>query len=331
MYIALWIAILIICILISFFLSSTHLFVLASVIYALYYFASWSYKEGSRRWSWLRSLYVWNLLRQRYFHHQVNEGSGWKNFERAGDTFLFIVHPPGYGLSTLLTFGLHGKTFGAIRALQPLIAMPRVFFAIPGLTDIVQWCGGIVHSRETVEAALTNHRSVVWSPTGPMDHSSYFSGGGGDNSLRHLEENALDQDDMFTWIAQNGKKCNLHIVPVVHVGENAAYSNWTGQMGARWWLLGSLQQWMWQRFQYEFPLVLGGLFGTIIPRPCPLTTIVGTPISSTAMSAQLPGKKIQKTPAILKMEFLAKYAELRQIVENIQASCSSPTLSSTAE
>ena len=328
MYIAVWIAILIIAICFSFFNSSTHLFVFACVVYALYYFASWSYKEGSRSWSWFRSLRLWNIIRLRWFTHHVHQGGQWKDFERAGDTFLFVVHPASYGISTFLTFGAHGSSNSAIRRLQPLIAMPRAFFYVPGLTDLVQWFGGIVHSHDAMAAALTNHRSVVWSPGGPMDHSSYFPLQDEENeenqsAIKHMEENALDNEDLFAWITQHGKGCNLYVVPVIHFGEQHTYRNYTGSVGAKWWPLGMLQSWCWQRFQYEFPLVLSGWMGSIVPqRGCKLTTIVGAPIATHTTSPQLPGKKLQKTPAKLKEDFLLRYREIHALTTNIIQSSS---------
>lgn len=317
MYIAVWIAVLIIAICFSFFNSSTHLFVFACVVYALYYFASWSYKEGSRSWSWLRSLRVWNIIRGRWFTHHVHQGGQWKEFERAGDTFLFVVHPAAYGISTFLTFATPCNP--TIAKLQPLIAMPRAFFYVPGLTDLVQWFGGIVHSHDAMAAALTNHRSVVWSPGGPMDHSSYLSSEGDDGSaLKHMEEATLDNEDLFAWITAHGKGCNLYVVPVIHFGEENAYCNYTGRVGARWWLLGMLQSWCWHRFQYEFPVVLSGWLGSVVPRRgCKLTTIVGAPIATHTTSPQMPGKKLQKTPAKLKEDFLLRYKEIHALTTNI--------------
>lgn len=332
MYIAVWIAILIIAICFSFFNSSTHLFVFTCVVYALYYFASWSYKEGSRSWSWLRSLRVWNVIRLRWFTHHVHQGNQWKDFERAGDTFLFVVHPAGYGISTFLTFGAHGPNNSAIRKLQPLIAMPRAFFYVPGLTDLIQWFGGIIHSHDAMAAALTNHRSVVWSPGGPMNHSSYFPVDQEEqqqqdqSAIKHMEEGALDNEDLFVWIANHGKGCNLYVVPVIHFGEEHAYRNHTGTVGSKWWPLGMLQTWCWHRFQYEFPLVLSGWMKSIIPARCRLTTIVGPPIATTTTSPQMPGKKLQKTPAKLKEEFLLRYREIHAVTTNIIQSSASSSL-----
>lgn len=325
MYIALWITILIIAILFSFFNSSTHLFVFACVIYALYYFASWSYKEGSRRWSWLRSLSAWNVVRQRWFTHQIHQGGQWKDFGRAGDTFLFIVHPAGYGISTFLTFGAHGRTSSQLHALQPLIAMPRAFFYVPGLTDVIQWFGGIVHTHDAIAAALSNHRSVVWSPAGPMNHSSYFplptqqQQVNDEGALKHMEESLLDNEDIFAWISEKSKACNLYIVPVLHIGEESAYRNYTGVAGSRWWLLGTLQMWCWQRFQYEFPVILSGWLKGVVPRPCRLTTIVGSPISTTT-TANSAGKKVPKTSANLKADFMAMYRDIHTLTTNIVGS-----------
>lgn len=323
MYIAVWIAVLIIAICFSFFNSSTHLFVFACAVYALYYFASWSYKEGSRSWSWLRCLRVWNIIRGRWFTHHVHQGGQWNEFERAGDTFLFVVHPAAYGISTFLTFGTPCNS--TIAKLQPLIAMPRAFFYVPGLTDLVQWFGGIVHSHDAIAAALTNHRSVVWSPGGPMDRSSYLSSEDG-SALKHMEEGTLDNEDLFAWITANGKGCNLYVVPVIHFGEEKAYCNYTGRVGARWWLLGMLQSWCWHRFQYEFPVVLSGWLGSIVPqRGCKLTTIVGAPISTHTTSPQMPGKKLQKTPAKLKEDFLLRYKEIHALTTNIIQSTTTTT------
>ena len=103
-----------------------------------------------------------------------------------------------------------------------------------------------------------------------MDHSSYFplqdENEENQSAIKHMEENALDNEDLFAWITQHGKGCNLYVVPVIHFGEQHTYRNYTGSVGAKWWPLGMLQSWCWQRFQYEFPLVLSGWMGSIVPQ-----------------------------------------------------------------
>ena len=261
----------------SFFYSSLHIFVFVSLIYALVYFASRGWKDGSRQWPWLRELGIWDRLRSYWFSHSWHQVNGWKDFNRYGEAYIFILHPRCYGIASFFAFGLHGchaqKNF---QTDSLLITMPTFLFYIPVLSDILQYAGCIKHDRECVQRALDHKNSVVWSIPSRSAQIVVM----GDPEKRDFS--ILDgtrEVRLFDWISQYGQdglgRNKINIVPVFQSGEWDAYYNPRDRLPP--WL-SSIQDFFREQIGYEFPLVVFGWMGTFVPRKCVLRTIVGTPI-----------------------------------------------------
>jgi hypothetical protein len=272
----------------SFFWSSLHIFVAISGAYALFHVFTWSHKEGSRKWSRFRSLSlvvvvvvvvilslfrsmaIWDWLRRRHFHHSWHQGGGWQAFQKEGQAYLFIVHPQMYGLTSFFAFGLHGRQNKTMARLSPYVMMPSPPFYYPLISDVIQWAGGIVHTKAQLQDALSHNFSVVWSPTGGMMRSHDISHG------VLLVDELLDMG-LFDWLSEYGSQCRFNIVPVCHTGEHAAYRNMSDSLPS---VLKELQRASYNWCGVEFPLPVFGLAGSPFPKRCELRTLVGEPIST---------------------------------------------------
>jgi hypothetical protein len=290
----------------SFFWSSFHVFALVSTAYGLFHVFTWSHREGSRKWSRFRSMALWDWLFRRsssYIRHSWHQGGGWASFEKHGQAYLFIVHPQAYGLTSFIAFGLHGRHNKTVARLSPYVMMPSPPFYYPLVSDIIQWAGGIVHTTEQMQDALSHNFSIVWSPAGGMMRSADIA------DPLVLSEDHLSLG-VFDWISSYGNQCRFNIVPVCHVGEACAYHNASDRLPS---FLRNLQQQTYAWCGVEFPLPVFGLFGSPIPRSCELKTLVGEPIST--MREVLDDKGAiagyaKKTAHHLRDEFRAAYAAL---------------------
>jgi diacylglycerol acyltransferase len=284
----------------SFFWSSLHIFVAVSGLYALFHVFTWSHKEGSRKWSRFRSMAIWDWLRRKHFRHTWHQGGGWSAFEKHGHAYLFIIHPQVYGLTSFMAFGLHGCQNKTIARLSPYVMMPSPPFYYPLVSDIIQWAGGIVHTKTQLQDALSHNYSVVWSPTGGMMRSHDISHG------VLLAEELFDMN-LFDWIATYGGQCRFSIVPVCHVGEVNAYRNSSDSLPG---FLKELQRQTYNWCGVEFPLPVFGLFGSPFPKVCELGTLVGEPISTMKPILGDTDRYEKKTSHHLRDEFRQAYNAL---------------------
>lgn len=76
---------------VSFFLSSLHLFFFSTLLYGLFYAFRSSHHNGHWQWQWFRSLSLWDRVRSKHFSHAWHQITGWREFQRHGEAYLFIV------------------------------------------------------------------------------------------------------------------------------------------------------------------------------------------------------------------------------------------------
>lgn len=298
---------------ISFFFSSLHIFVILSVLYALVYRVSRSWRDGTKSSPWFRELSLWDSFRTRWFSHSWHQAESWQGFEKYGEAYLFIVHPQCYGTATLFSFGLHGKPkCPAIARLSPLICLSPFLFYIPILSELLQLAGGVTGGDvEVVKTALDHKQNIVWYPgigknKGMMRWEQIEELKDPDKRPLRLRDFQLD-DELFNWISEYGagdrNRNRINIVPVYHHGEWDAYYAPSRQ---KW--LDSIQTWCHQHIGYEFPLVVFGWMGSCFPRKCTLSTSVGSPIPVTHMAPD--GSIAVKSGIKLLEEYRLGYAAL---------------------
>lgn len=167
----------------SFFWSSLHLYVLSTLVYVLFYAGTRGHLTGTRNWTWLRSLPMWDSLRIWYFPHRLHS-MHWSKFDvelkgARRRAFIFLAASLDADADTTTTtatterielvddvlgtsaFALHGCKNPAISRLSPLVAVHRWYFYLPYITDVMQWCGFIAQTESAIEAALIRNVSVV--------------------------------------------------------------------------------------------------------------------------------------------------------------------------
>lgn len=87
-----------------------HLFVMASVVYAMHYFLCVYNVSDPRPWPWFRGWRLWDLLRQKHLGGPVwAEGGNWTDYESKGPRVFLVSAAPYDVLAMVLTFGLHGQ------------------------------------------------------------------------------------------------------------------------------------------------------------------------------------------------------------------------------
>lgn len=261
---------------VSFLFAPLHLFVVGTLMYAIYYVAA----PDHRDWPWLRRQAAWDWVRRGWFHHSWHQRSGWKSL--APDTrsrpvpFLFVVHPQCYGMATAVAFGSHGRRCRPMARISPVVMMPRLLMRVPVLTDLLQYLGCVDHCTERLPDYLNQNRSVVWSPVGGGSMTS-------DDILSEepVAPGELLDDHFFGWLAGLAARSPFQLVAVCHAGERDLYWNASPWLPRR---LRQFQRDMHLKWGCDWPLPVFGWWGTCVPRPRELRTSVGQPIAAAGMS-----------------------------------------------
>jgi diacylglycerol O-acyltransferase 2, plant len=140
---------------------------------------------------------------------------------------------------------------------SPLTA--SVMHLVPVMRDILQWMGGREVSRESIQLALRSRRSCLLIPGGQAEMMESRSG---------IDEIVLvTRHTGFLRLAmQEGAK----LVPVLSIGEVDLLDNVS---------VPGVQRWFLKRIGFAAPFNPYGVWYLPIPRPAPVTAIVGRPIT----------------------------------------------------
>lgn len=213
-----------------------HLFVMASVLYALHYFLCVYNVSDPRAWPWFRGWRLWDRLHRTHLGGVVwAEGRNWSEYESKGPR-IFLVSPTDWDLlAIVLTFGLHGQEPKAVRNVSPLLVLPDHLFRYPVLANVLQWVGGVPFDKARLERAIKEDGSslVVVLPRPQANDVEQNVETGVDSEAQHLCE-------WFCTLSSNNTQ-PLRIVPVFYHGTDGFYV-------------------------HPVPFLSLGLMGTCIPR-----------------------------------------------------------------
>lgn len=176
----------------------------------------------------------------------------------ANDIYLFGYHPHGIMPLTLiwLRVGTEWEKLFPGVTFAPLTA--SVMHLVPVMRDLLQWMGGREVSKESIQLALRNKRNCLLIPGGQAEM---------------LESNSnIDEVVIITkhiGFVRLALQENVKLVPILSIGDVDILDNIS---------LPIIQKWFLRRIGFAAPFNPYGLYYLPIPRPIPVTVIVGKPI-----------------------------------------------------
>lgn len=213
-------------------------FVALSVLYGLTY--RWkSERTGYRRSKWFRGLSLWRKVggvRPTPWNHRDVLLA-----HRNGPVAL-VIGPSLTGMGLFWGIGLHGDEM--LAELDVLYTMPRVFFWIPLLRDVLLWSGAVLDS-DAVVSDLLEHRLNVCVCPGGLRGAHYKQ-----------DENTLTVGDVPDAFLQACGRTNAILVPVVVHGEAKRYPRIRLKTRDPFNLIRACQLFFMDNLGYPFPLLV---------------------------------------------------------------------------
>lgn len=171
-------------------------------LYALTY-TSFPERTGRRRWEWLRSRPGW---KRAIGGVSFTEWANRSIFTTKNDGPVVLVAGPNLtGVAFFWVFGFHGD--GSLGKLDPLYTLPRIYFLVPFLRDVLLWSGAVEDSEEVVQELMRQRQNLVLSP------------GGLESSLLEEADGVLVVRPLPKYVMQYAETYNGTLIPVAVHGE----------------------------------------------------------------------------------------------------------------
>lgn len=200
---------------------------------------------GYATYDWLRRLWLWRRL------SPVQVLMGNEDAFVQGDTLIrrphvFVVLPNATNTSLVWAFGLHGNAWPGAEAMRPCYIVPRSYFWLPGMREVMLASGAVSDRgkvagqglEDVVTDLLSRGRSVAYCPTGMAD------------ALSVQRTDVIETRQPCLALFRMALEVGARIVPVLCDGENDRRYIFVTHRYVR-----RIQRWFLDRTGYPWPLI----------------------------------------------------------------------------